>query len=156
MYRRILVPVDGSPTSDLGLREAVELARQTGATLRIVHAVNESIFDSTYVMPQTLSPQTYQSLCEALRADGTRVLEAAQALARDAGVEHSAQLLETSGGRAAQFILDAVRQWPADLIVMGTHGRRGVSRLVLGSDAELVLRSSPVPVLLVRGPAAAA
>lgn len=152
MYRKILVPVDGSPTSDRGLREAVDLARQTGASLRIVHAVNESIFDSSYLMPQALSPETYQSLCETMRAGGTRILEAAQTVARDAGVEYSAQLIETVGGRAAQFILDAARQWPADLIVMGTHGRRGVSRLVLGSDAELVLRSSPVPVLFVRRP----
>jgi nucleotide-binding universal stress UspA family protein len=51
------------------------------------------------------------------------------------------------------LIVEKAKEWPADLIVMGTHGRRGLSRLVLGSDAEWVLRSTPVPVLMVRGPA---
>jgi nucleotide-binding universal stress UspA family protein len=60
------------------------------------------------------------------------------------------ELFETMGGRASDCIVAAAKQWGADLIVMGTHGRRGMSRLSMGSDAELVVRSTPVPVLLVR------
>jgi nucleotide-binding universal stress UspA family protein len=59
-------------------------------------------------------------------------------------------MLEYVGGRAADLILEDAKKWSADLIVMGTHGRRGVRRLVLGSDAEQILRLSPVPVLMVR------
>lgn len=66
---------------------------------------------------------------------------------------HAVVLLESIGGRAADLIVDQAKQWNADLIVMGTHGRRGLRRLALGSDAELVVRSASVPVLLVRGDA---
>ncbi|MBV6415666.1 MAG: Universal stress protein A [Steroidobacteraceae bacterium] len=155
MYRKILVPVDGSPTSGAGLREALRLASEARAQLRIVHAVDESVFSSGYLVPEAMDPRTYESLRDMIHAEGARILEAAEAVVRPSGVEYSTQLIETVGGRAAQHILDAARQWQADLIVMGTHGRRGISRLVLGSDAELVLRSSSVPVLFVRSPAEA-
>ena len=58
-------------------------------------------------------------------------------------------LVESVGRRVSDCIVAAARQWSADLIVMGTHGRRGMSRLAMGSDAELVVRSTPVPVLMV-------
>lgn len=145
MYRRILVPVDGSPTSKLGLQEAIKLAKATEATLRIVYVVNEFVFDSGY-----LTSQTYESLLEGFRANGLAILEDARKLASQAEIEFSTDLIETIAGRVSDLILEAARDWSADLIVMGTHGRRGLNRLVLGSDAERVLRSSPVPVLFVR------
>ena len=85
-----------------------------------------------------------------LRETGTKVLEQAATIARRAEVSTEQRLLETVGGRAADEIVKQAKDWPADLIVMGTHGRRGLKRLVLGSDSELVLRLSSVPVLLVR------
>jgi nucleotide-binding universal stress UspA family protein len=145
MYRRILVPVDGSVPALKGLNEAIKLVKATGAKLKLLHVVNEAFFDASYI-PSAY----YDEAVQAFREAGARVLDAAVAAARDQNVEVERQLAETIGGRAADVIVDAAKEWPADLIVMGTHGRRGLSRLALGSDAEMVLRQSPVPVLIMR------
>lgn len=147
MYKRILVPVDGSATSHCGLREAIRLAKDQGAVLRLVHVVDEFLLDSTY-----LPALDYDAYCKARREAGQRTLAQMQAMTREQNIEAEGLLLETIGGRAADLIVDAARQWPADLIVMGTHGRRGVRRLLMGSDAALVLHATAVPVLMVRAP----
>jgi nucleotide-binding universal stress UspA family protein len=64
-------------------------------------------------------------------------------------------MVESIGGVAAELILDQAKEWHADLIVMGTHGRRGIFRLAMGSDAEQVVRGATIPVMLIRGQAAA-
>jgi len=143
---KILVPVDGSATSLLGLEEAIKVAKTSGATLRIAHVVNELLMDPGYV-----PALCYDPVIESLRETGKKVLSAVEAIARERGVQFDSALLETVGGRACDLILEHAKQWPADLIVMGTHGRRGLRRLALGSDAEMVLRASPVPVVLMRG-----
>ena len=148
MYQRILVPVDGSPTSLTGLREAIRLAKNQHAALRLVHVVDEFVMDSAY--PPAYDFPVFQ---KALRETGQRTLDKALAVARESGVTAEAHLVETIGGNTAELIVEAARQWPADLIVMGTHGRRGVRRLLMGSDAGLVVHTSPVPVLMVRGSA---
>jgi nucleotide-binding universal stress UspA family protein len=145
MYERILVAVDGSPTSLRGLDEALKVAKAMHARLKIVHVVNELIIAAEYV-PSVY----YEPVMISLRDCGAKVLEQAAAIARRAGVPCEPSLVETLGGRAADEIVKQAKTWPADLIVLGTHGRRGLKRLVLGSDAELVLRQSPVPVLMVR------
>jgi len=145
MYRRILVPVDGSAASLKGLDEALKLAKSLEAKVKLVHVVNELIFDSGY-MPAL----DYGTVIASLREAGKKVLAAAEAVARERGASVEAELIEQVGGHAADVIVRVAKQWSADLIVMGTHGRRGLRRLALGSDAELVLRSSTVPVLLVR------
>jgi nucleotide-binding universal stress UspA family protein len=89
-------------------------------------------------------------LLPALREGGKRVLAKAQALASKQGVKSKAILREMVGGPAAYPIVREARKVRADVIVLGTHGRRGVRRLVLGSDAEQVVRTASVPVLLVR------
>lgn len=147
MYQKILVPIDGSAPSLRGLEEAIRLAKGTGATLKLVHVVNEFIFDPAYA-PMPL----YEPVIEAMCANGQQILAQAGAAAREAGVKIEPQLIETIGGSVARLLLEVARNWPADLIVMGTHGRRGVRRAVLGSDAEAVLRTATVPVLLVRDP----
>ena len=81
---------------------------------------------------------------------GKKIIEKAEALARRNGVTPESVIIESFGGRAADFIVAQANKWRADLIVLGTHGRRGVKRLVMGSDAEQVVRTTPVPVLLVR------
>ena len=145
MYKKILVPVDGSPASARGLVEAVKLAKGLNAAIRLVHIVNE------FVMDNALAPALYnEGLIESLREAGRKTLQNAEAFVVAQGLKPETQLLETMGGRAADSIVEEAKRQGADLIVMGTHGRRGVLRLVMGSDAELVLRSSPVPVLLVR------
>lgn len=82
---------------------------------------------------------------------GRSVLDAGEAAAKKEGVKVDSVLLESIGGVAADLILAQAKTWQPDLIVMGTHGRRGLARLALGSDAEQVVRAATVPVMLVRG-----
>lgn len=146
MYSRILVPVDGSEASLKGLGQAIELAKGTGATLRIVHVVDDLVVD----MGDFVSSAVYEQIVSARREQGKQYLATAESVAKQHGVAVETELMERMGGRAADSIIDAATQYSADLIVMGTHGRRGLKRLALGSDAELVLRLTQVPVLLVR------
>jgi len=145
MYAKILVPVDGSATSTAGLNEAIKLAKSLGSKIRILHIVNELIVDYAYG-----SGVYAGTVIDSMRGDGQKVLDEAKAFARQQGIEPEAVLIESIGGPAAQFIVEQAKNWPADLIVMGTHGRRGIRRLALGSDAEVVMRSAPAPILLVR------
>ncbi len=142
-YKRIVVAVDGSKASNKGLREALRLARSEGASLCLVHVVNEFPAYAALEAPVV-------DIVPALRAGGKKVMARAAATARKAGVKASAVMREIIGGPAADVIVREARKQRADLIVLGTHGRRGLRRLVLGSDAEQVVRASPVPVLLVR------
>ncbi len=147
MYSRILVPVDGSETSTLGLREAIKLAREQQARLRIVHVVSEPIG----LPPDGLGFYA-SSLYETLQESGKAIVKDAEKTARDQGVQAETVVLEAAGQPAGDVIVQQASEWPADLIVIGTHGRRGMRRLVLGSDAEHIVRLAPVPVLLVRHP----
>jgi nucleotide-binding universal stress UspA family protein len=145
MYSKILVPVDGSNCSLKGLAEALELASVSKARIKLLYVVNELILDPA------LSPSVYYDhLIESMRETGNAILDDARNIANQHGAAVEVELAETIGRRASECIVEAARQWQADLIVMGTHGRRGMSRLAMGSDAELVVRSAPVPVLLVR------
>jgi nucleotide-binding universal stress UspA family protein len=145
MYRKILVPVDGSKASLKGLDEAIKWSKALGAKLKLLHVVNEVLLDPGY------APSVYyDQMIVTLREVGRQVLADAEAIARKENVTVESELVETIGGRAADCILRAAEEWPAEMILMGTHGRRGLRRLAMGSDAELVMRQSPVPVLLVR------
>jgi nucleotide-binding universal stress UspA family protein len=145
-YRRILVAVDGSPASNKGLREAVRLAKSEEAELCIFHVVNEFY---AFAMPE--GGAVVADLVPTLREGGKRILAKAEQLARKEGARSKSVLRETVGGAAADAIVREAKKQRADLIVLGTHGRRGVRRMVLGSDAEQVVRTAPAPVLLVRG-----
>lgn len=144
MYRKILVAVDGSPASARGVTEALRVAQAVGGQILFVHVISEP------VTPDIAPSMYYDKLLESLREAGTKILEEATAMARRVGVPCESKVVERLGGRPADEIVREARSWPADLIAMGTHGRRGLKRLALGSDAELVLRHSPVPVLTVR------
>jgi nucleotide-binding universal stress UspA family protein len=145
MYERILVPVDGSETSKRGLGEACGLAKEQGAKLRCLFVVDEHCLTANY-MGFMYSPD----LIDKLRENGKEVLEEALEQASRSGVQAESVMRESADRRVSDKILDEAKSWAADLIVMGTHGRRGLSHLALGSDAELVVRESHVPVLLVR------
>jgi nucleotide-binding universal stress UspA family protein len=145
-YRRILVAVDGSPAAAKGLREAVRLAKSEQADLCIFNVVDEFY---AFATPDAAAAGI--DLVPALREGGKRVLQKADAQARKEGVIAKTVMRETVGGSAADAIVREAKKQRADLIVLGTHGRRGVRRLVLGSDAEQVVRTSHVPVLLVKG-----
>jgi nucleotide-binding universal stress UspA family protein len=143
-YKRILVPVDGSPTSNKGMTEAIKLAKASRARLRLLHVVEEFAAFSAPEVGVDIGP-----VLDAMRAGGRKTLARIERRARAAGARPDTALAENFGMRVADTIVEQAKRWRADLIVMGTHGRRGVKRVLLGSDAELVVRYSPVPVLLV-------
>jgi nucleotide-binding universal stress UspA family protein len=90
-------------------------------------------------------------IVEALREGGKKILAKAAAEAKKRGVAAKTVLAENIAGRVADAIVRTAKKQRADLLVLGTHGRRGLTRMVMGSDAELVVRYTPAPVLLVRG-----
>ena len=145
MYKRILVPLDGSNTAMLALTEAVRLAKHYKARLRLIHVVDKLIFAPTVETARSMA-----NLQESLRKDGRRILEKSEATVRKHRIRVESMIAEIVGGRVAESIVDQATKWPADLIVMGTHGRRGINRVMMGSDAEQVIRTSPAPVLAVR------
>lgn len=148
MYRRILVPVDGSATSICGLDEAIKLATLTGASIRLVHVLDRLVF---------LSGETYSAdVFGVLKEAGAQILEQMKARVVAAGVEASTYLSEILPGRVCDVVAEQARAFDADLIVLGTHGRRGIGRLLVGSDAEQIVRVANVPALLVRAPSGAA
>lgn len=146
MYNKILVPLDGSATARRGLREAIGLAQVHGARLLLLHVVD----DYPLLIEASASAAAFDQVRDAMRRQGEAVLAEALTTAEAAGVEAEKLLREVTAYRVAQAIVEESRRAACDLIVMGTHGRRGISRLMLGSDAEAVLKSSSVPVLLVR------
>ena len=150
VYQRILVPVDGSVAAIQGLNEAIRLAKTLGSSIKVLHVVNELILDAGFG-----TMQGQEQVIDALRASGKKILSGAEHTVQVQKINCESQLVEVLGGRAADVILDQAKSWHPDLIVMGTHGRRGLRRLAVGSDAELVLRGTPVPVLLVRDVSAA-
>jgi len=151
MYERILVAVDGTAHSERALQHAVSAARDMSATLRIVHVVD--------LGPLLLGPDfaiDIGVIAKAHRTEGEKILAAASEAAQALGLEPETRLLETGTPtqHVAETIADEAASWPADVVVLGTHGRRGVERLLLGSVAEGVARRSVVPVLLVPSRAA--
>lgn len=146
MYRNILVATDGSDAANLGLREAIELARSLGGRIRLVHVVNKT----PWISPE-VAASVVDDLFTQLRSAGESILHEAKTAVRSAGVEVDDRLIEAPGERAGEIVIGEANEWPAQLIVCGTHGRRGVRRLLMGSDAEYIVRLAPVPVLLVRG-----
>ena len=149
-YKRILVPVDGSRASQRGLREAIRLAKGQKASLQLVHVVDEH---TVLVSAAEVGPDLVR-LMLVLRKQGAKLLRNAAALVRRNGLKCTSVLLEAQNGPAADLIVRQARKSGADLVVIGTHGRRGLRRLIMGSDAEQIVRSAPVPVMLVRAPGA--
>jgi len=143
MYRRILVGVDGSPAAVRALGEAIRLATEQPAMLRLLHIVEEPyVYDGEMV--------NVAAVAEGRAASGQRLLDEATAQVRQAGMEPEVVLSGTDGRTIGGAIIAEATQWPADLIVLGTHGHGLVHRL-LGGTTEEVIRATPVPVLLVRG-----
>lgn len=148
MFNKILVPVDGSEPSNQGLVEALKLATTLGSRLYLVHVVEEFVVDYGYSAPQYAA-----AVIDSMREKGSAVLAQAVSEAKQFGVHPQAALLETVAAPAADLIVSHAKKIGADLIVMGTHGRRGLRRLALGSDAEAVVHIAEIPVLLIRAQA---
>jgi len=143
-YRRILVPVDDSPVSRLGLKAALQMARDSGAKVRLLHVVEEF---GAFMTPDTGA--SIGPVLDSLRAAGKRTIARIERRARAAGIKPSTALVENFGGRVADTILDEVKRWRPDLVVMGTHGHTGIKHVLLGRVTERVLRAASCPVLTV-------
>lgn len=152
MYQRILVPIDGSDTSTKGLDEAIALAKLTGGRLRIFHAIDDLSMATGYESYAVYAGD----MLPLLKARGEKLLEEAKARSAVAGVDAETVLRETAAERLCDLVVEQARRYSAELIVIGTHGRRGFGRLLMGSDAEQIVRISTVPVLLVRSAQVAA
>lgn len=139
MYERILVPTDGSEATERAIRNAVDVASQYDATVHALYVVDTSVYASI----ETGADLVVESLEEEGRAAVDTVVDRARA----AGVETESAVVT---GSTHQSILDYADEQAIDLIVMGTHGRTGINRYLLGSVTEKVVRSSDVPVMTVR------
>ncbi len=145
LYQRILVPVDGSPTSNRALQEALIIAKQQEAQLALINVLE----DVWYVDNESYI--NYAELQKSIYSMGEKILAQAKDAALQAGINATVKILEARGDRIANLIISEAKRWPADLIVIGTHGRSGFSHMLFGSVAEGVVRTAPAPVLLIRG-----
>jgi nucleotide-binding universal stress UspA family protein len=140
--QRILVPTDFGPGADAALDDAIDLARTFGATIVLMHCYGLPSY--AYAGPEATITADYVT---ALEQAARETLEAAVAKRKDAGVPVAGALY---WGAPWEEILRAIRDHQIGLVVMGTHGRRGLAHALLGSVAEKIVRMSPVPVLTVR------
>jgi nucleotide-binding universal stress UspA family protein len=148
MYKRIAVAVDGSDTSTAALNEAVKLAKVMNSTLLLLYVCEE--------MPVVwntdgMTPFPMEEVAKAFIESGKKLLQKSKAQVAESGISVETRLVEDYNGRLGAVISKEAGQWLADLLVVGTHGRKGLDHLLLGSVAESVMRTANMPVLLVRG-----
>lgn len=151
MYDRIMVPIDGSETAQRGLEEAIDLASRLKSTLVVLNITSD--FPIMVEMANTIDVEKYRG---GLHQFGVELLAKAKAAATARDVRAETSLSDLRGGRVSEAIVREAQAAKCQLIVIGTHGRRGLRRALLGSDAEAVVRTATVPVLLVREGGAAA
>ena len=147
MYQRILVPTDGSALSKKAIKSAVELAAGIGAevvALNVVPRYPMSYFDGGV----SVSPQEMARIEKQWAERGQSLAEAVEKVAASAGVKAKAVTIRSD--LVAESILAAVRKHKCDLVVMASHGRKGIKRLLLGSETQHVLTHGDVPVLVLR------
>lgn len=145
MYQRILVPIDGSATAARGLQEALSLARTCRASVVLLH-----VLEYSPVMLEMATSTTWELVSRDLHAQAQDLVDAARRDAMAQGVACEGHVVDAAAQRVCDVVVGQAREHRCDLVVMGTHGRRGVAHALIGSDAERVIRLSPVPVLLVR------
>ncbi len=147
MYSKMLVPIDGSKASRSALSEATKLAQSLKASIQLVHVV-----DVWPLLTSSAAAASYDVMFDMLRREGSNLLSDSAATVRAAGVAVDTILVETPDVQVGECIVRKASEHQAELIICGTHGRRGVRRMLMGSDAEYIVRHAPVPVLLVRNP----
>lgn len=146
-YTHLLVPTDGSELSVRALDQAIALAKALGAQLTVLHA-KPPVPLPILGLGDAIDPATIDALVRAGRENAERVMAEALAQVRHGGLEPGEQAVEHASPHAA--IVTAARELGCDLIVMASHGRRGLEGLLLGSETQKVLATSPCPVLVVR------
>jgi nucleotide-binding universal stress UspA family protein len=142
MFKRIVVALDGSACADHAFELALQLAKLEGCALAVCSAAYTSVLYG--------SPQLIQRAYADIHREARRIVEEASLKAKTAGVDVKGAILE---GEPVRQIVSYAKKIKADAIVIGTHGRSGLKRLFMGSVAEGVLRSAPMPVLTVRAEA---
>jgi|SRR5579885_599181 nucleotide-binding universal stress UspA family protein len=145
-YKRILVAVDGSETSVAALKEAIKLANEFKATLRIINVADEFL---GYIEGLSIDLDKYT---KSIQQYSQSILKTMQDIARKSGIDAETEVIEITDvpARVPEKIIEDARKWKADIIVVGTHGRSGFGRMILGSVADGVIRHAVTPVLLVR------
>ena len=143
VFQKILVPVDGSQTANKALDHALRIAQDSHGKVRLLHCIDELSLINSHEYTGELWQQA--------RDNGLAILQRGEATAKAHGVEVDTRLIDQIGQRMGQSVADAAGDFGADLVVVGTHGRRGIGRVLLGSGSEQIMRLSPVPVLMVRG-----
>ena len=147
MYQRILVATDGSALSKKAVKHAISLAASTGASviaLKVVPRYPVSFFDGG----ATLSVETVSEAEKKWVTDAEGQLESVMKEAQSAGVKAKTAVVKSD--LIAESIISAARKHKADRVVMASHGRKGLKRILLGSEALAVLTHSTVPVLILR------
>lgn len=142
IFKKILVPIDGSETAQKAMAMALQMAVADKAQVRLIHTIDEL----SYVNSHEYSGE----LVKYAREHGHKILQEGLSAMHALGVKGDIKLIDFAGQRLGDTVADEARLWAADLVVLGTHGRRGIGRLLLGSGAEQVIRLSPVPVLIIR------
>ena len=144
MFKRILVPTDGSTVTDKAVQTALSLAKASGGSLYTI-SVKEPFPYSAISEMQPVPPQEFYDAQERIAAARVKTVQDA---ATAAGVTCSAHTVEAL--HPWEAILDHAKAQQCDVIVMASHGRRGVAALLLGSETQRVLIHSPIPVLVVK------
>lgn len=147
MYKRIAVAIDGSETSDMALDEAIKLAGEMGSMLFLIHVCEEP---PMMWAPDGMGTVPLQDITKAITNAAKALLESCKERVAKQGVAVETRLVESAGGRLGGIISEEAQKWSADLLVVGTHGRKGIEHLLMGSVAEGVIRTAPMPVLLFR------
>lgn len=150
IYKKIMLAIDGSDTSNAAIDQVIKFTKDQDVHLCIIHVVDElfiSYGGGTF---------DYHSYITLRREEGQKILaNAVKAIKSQSSIQVETSLIELKDlqERIAEVIVDEAKKWLADLLVIGTHGRRGFNRLFLGSVAENIIRIATLPILLVRGSA---
>ena len=148
MYKRILVAIDGSSTSDKALSAALEMASCSGgkSAIALIHVLDEMAY---FIGLDPYAGQS-SSVTSLMREAGGKILADGLQTVQSAGVQGETILVDRLGERLAETVAAKAVAWDASLVVVGTHGRRGIGRMMMGSGAEQIIRLAPCPVLVVR------
>jgi nucleotide-binding universal stress UspA family protein len=152
MCKRIFVAIDGSTTAQAALVEAIQFARLPGMSLCIGTVLDTGLLSKNNMGMGALID--VDQVRAEMRQAAETLLDDAMAKAKEAGLDPFRILVESDNKRVADMIVGAAGQWDADLIVIGTHGRRGFERMVMGSVAENLVRIATTSLFLVRRKAA--
>ena len=148
MYTNILVPTDGGPLSRKAMAAAIKLAQQQNARITSVHATPAFVpvmYDGIAPPPELISPAEHK---KAMARFAAKVLGAMEKMCQSAGVPWEG--VHVPDAEPFQAVIDTARRKRCDLVLMASHGRRGVAGLLLGSETQKVLTHSKVPVLVYR------